>query len=149
MFRAIYFKHLKALIISFGILAVFAAVCVFAAHAGTPKTIGVRGQSVSLTAEDEADVKAFLCACGYEETEFCFERGITVPKHWNDVYTSYNELQRRQGFDLTPYKGREATEYVYFVSGGRNITVLTSGGRIIAVHICSCDGSECAVLTEE
>ena len=105
-------------------------------------TTEINGETVSLYAEEEAGVAAFLSACGYEAPELQFAHEITVPKQWNDVYTAYNELQLRQGFDLTPYKGKAATEYVYFVSERRNLTVIVSNNRIIAVHICDCDGSE-------
>ena len=69
-----------------------------------------------------------------------------MPKHWNETYTRYNELQRQQGFDLAPFKGKPAKEYVYFVADARNATVLVSGNRIIAAHVCSCDGSEMRMI---
>lgn len=148
MFRAVKCKNPKTVMIIFACLLLLAAVCFFALRTGTPDTITIRGEEFSLKAEDETEIKAFLAACGYESPALQFERVLIIPKHWNDVYTAYNELQRRQGFDLVPYKGKGAAEYVYFVPEGRNITVLTSGGRIIAAHICSCDGSECAVLPD-
>ena len=148
MFRAIQCKRKKTALTAVLCLTTVAAVCVFVLCTGSPDTITVRGESVSLRAADEADIRSFLAACGYENPELQFTAGITIPKHWNETYTLYNALQVRQGFDLVPYKGKAAQEHVYFVSDGRNITVLTSGGRIIAAHICSCDGSECAVLAE-
>ena len=147
MFRSMKIQNTRLMLISLVGLLLFAAVCLTALRAGAPAAVSIRGESVSLKAEDEADVAAFLSACGYEAPEWQFAHEITIPKQWNDVYTAYNELQRRQGFDLTPYKGKAATEYVYFVSERRNITVIVSDHRIIAVHICDSDGSEMQAVT--
>ena len=38
---------------------------------------------------------------------------ITIPSEFNEVYTSYNELQKQQGLDLTKYSGEECTKYTY------------------------------------
>ncbi|MBQ3331454.1 MAG: DUF4830 domain-containing protein [Ruminococcus sp.] len=115
---------------------------------GAPDTVEINGESYPTRVENEAGVERFLAACGYGSPEFLFANEITVPKHWNDVYTRYNEMQRQQGFDLTPYKGKPAKEYVYFVSDIRSATVLVSGGRIIAAHVCEFDGSEVRIIKQ-
>ena len=99
-----------------------------------------------MSAESEGDVEKFLTACGYDDIEFLFTHEITVPKNWNDTYVQYNELQIEQGFDLVPYKGKSAAEYAYFVDDTLNATVLVSDNRIIAAHICECDGREMKLL---
>lgn len=148
MFRSVKLRKLRLTALSLIGVVLLAAVCLTALRSCSPDTVTIGGERYPLKAQDAADVAAFLTACGYEAPEPVFAHEITVPKQWNDVYTAYNELQQRQGFDLTPYKGRPATEYVYFVSEGRNVTVLVSGKRIIAAHICDCDGGEMRLLTE-
>ncbi|MBQ3265939.1 MAG: DUF4830 domain-containing protein [Ruminococcus sp.] len=122
--------------------ALFCAACFFALRSGGGDTVTVRGESYPLRVDDETDVVRFLEACGYEAPEPVFQHEITVPKNWNETYTKYNELQRQQGFDLVPYKGKAAEEFVYFISEARNVTVLTSGGKVIAAHLCDVDGGE-------
>ncbi len=146
MFRAIHMKHKKTVLISLVCLVIAAAAGFLALRSAVPDTIMIRGERYSTKVRNQADIEAFLAACGYDSPELLFEHEITIPKHWNETYTSYDELQRSQGFDLLPYKGKAAQEHVYFVSEGRNITVLTSGGRIVAAHICDCDGSEMKLI---
>lgn len=147
MFRSVRLKNIRAAVFCVIGVLLLTAVCFFAMRRGAPDTFEINGESYSTRVENEADVERFLEACGCEDPEFLFENEITVPKHWNETYTRYNELQRRQGFDLVPYKGDPAKEYVYFVSDARNATVLVSGNRIVAAHVCSCDGSELRLIT--
>lgn len=148
MFRAVRLKSLRLTILSLVGVILFAMICLIAVRGSAADTIEVNGEKLSLSAEDETDVERFLTACGCEEIEFLFENEITIPKNWNDTYIMYNELQRQQGFDLTPYKGKTAEKREFFVSGGRNATVLTHDGKIVAAHLCNCDGTEMRIIHE-
>lgn len=146
MFRSVKLKKIRLVLLSlFGVLLV-AVICLAALRGKSGDAAVVNDEKVLLSAESEADVEDFLTACGYESPEFLFEHEITVPKQWNETYEAYNELQRQQGFDLVPYKGKPATEYVYFVSDTHNAVVLASDNKIIAAHICECDGSEMKII---
>ena len=141
MFRAFKLKNIRLTVFSLLCLLIFTTVCLLSLRAGTPDTVEINGKNYSLRAEDEADITAFINVCGYEVGEQLYEREITVPKHWNDIYTRYNELQRQQGFDLLPYKGKSARELCYTVDGSdKTITLLLGESRIIAAHICASDG---------
>ena len=141
MFRAFKLKNIYLTVFSLLCLLIFTAVCLLSLRAGAPDTVEINGENYSLRAEDEADIAAFISVCGYEVGEQLSEREITVPKYWNDTYTNYNELQRQQGFDLVPYKGKSACELCYTVDGSdKMITLLIGEDRIIAAHICDTDG---------
>ena len=147
MFRSVKLKKIRIVLLTiFGVLLI-AVICLAVLRGKSGDAAVINGENVSLSAECEADVEAFLTVCGYESSEFLFEHEITVPKQWNETYEAYNDLQRQQGFDLVPYKGKPATEYVYFVSDARNAVVLVSDNRIIATHISECDGSEMKILS--
>lgn len=146
MFRSVRLKSIRLTILSLIGVLLFVTICLVALRGRSSDTIEINGEKISLRAEDEADVDRFLSACGYEEREFLFEHEITVPKNWNDTYIQYNELQKEQGFDLVPYKGKPAVEYVYFVDQVWNATVLASDHNIIAAHICNIDGSEMKII---
>lgn len=146
MFRSVKIKSIRLTLLSLIGVLLFAAVVLVALRGGASDTIEIGGEKVSLIAEDESDVRRFLLACGYDDPEFLFEHEITVPKNWNETYIQYNALQKEQGFDLVPYKGKPAIGYVYFVDETLNATVLVSDSRIIAAHICSVDGSEMKIL---
>lgn len=146
MFRSVKIKSIRLTLLSLIGVLLFAAVVLVALRGGASDTTRINGEKLSLIAEDEADVRRFLLSCGYEDPAFLFEHEITVPKNWNDTYIQYNELQKEQGFDLVPYKGKPATEYVYFVDDTLNATVLVSDNRIIAAHVCGIDGGEMKII---
>jgi hypothetical protein len=61
------------------------------------------------------------------------------------VFAAYNELQRTQGLDLTPYAGKTVERYTYTVTNynGFDGTVLANllvyRGRVIGGDVCSAD----------
>ena len=109
-------------------------------------------------ARDEADVAAisaedgiplcrdFLISRGWSVSEHAPEVSeLTVPETFNEVYNAYNELQKAQGYDLTPYRGRRITKYLFHIENypGRpgdasiRAAVLISDGEIVGGDICS------------
>lgn len=148
MFRSVRIKNIWLTVFSLIGVLFFVAVCLTALRAGSPDTVAMGEERVSLIAEDDEDLMAFLAACGCQDPALLYEHEITVPKHWNATYTAYNVLQREQGFDLVPYKGKAATELAY-ADGDRCITLLVCEQKIIAAHCCDPDGSDLRVLIEE
>ena len=70
----------------------------------------------------------FLESLGWEVCEEpVSERNIVIPQEFSSIYTSYNELQLAQGYDLSQYCGLEATVYTYTVE---NYTGYT--GNVVA-----------------
>ena len=138
MFRSVKIKNTSVTVFSLACLIVFVLVCFFMLRTGVPQTVSIGGEEYSLRAEDDTDIRAFLDACGAEGAELVTEREITVPKAWNKIYESYQELQKAQGLDLEPYRGKPARELIY-ASADRDdyAAVLVSGGRIIAAHRCT------------
>lgn len=146
MFQSVKLKKIRLTILSLIGVLLFVTICLVALRGRAADTMEINGETVTLHAEDEADVECFLTSCGYSTPEFLFQHEITVPKNWNEVYTEYNELQRQQGFDLVPYKGKTAVEYEYFVDDTLNASVLVSENRIIAAHVANCDGREMRMI---
>lgn len=70
---------------------------------------------------------------------------VTIPAEFDKVFASYNELQRRQGLDLSNYASRTVERYTYTVTnyGDFDGTVLANllvyRGRVIGGDICSAD----------
>ena len=64
-------------------------------------------------------------------------QSIRIPTEDSEVLRRYNALQQSQGFDLTPYAGRQATRYVYEVlnypdaGGPVYATIFVLEGKII------------------
>ncbi len=65
------------------------------------------------TNEDRVE---YLQELGWEvNPEPLSEQTVLLPEEFPQVLAEYNDLQLRQGFDLTLYAGKEATVYLYQV----------------------------------
>ena len=89
---------------------------------------------------------SYLNLCGWKVDENNFtEEKITIPYKFNKTYENYNQIQRLQGFDLSDYKGSEATQYTYditnYPNNKKNIkaVLIISNDRIIGGNIHSTD----------
>ncbi len=66
--------------------------------------------------ENEQQRQEFLKDMGWEVSpEFDECKQILIPEEFNEVYTSYNDLQKQQGFDLSDHKGKSCDIYTYKV----------------------------------
>ncbi|MGN0696475.1 MAG: DUF4830 domain-containing protein [Oscillospiraceae bacterium] len=57
----------------------------------------------------------FLNSCGLIVKPDPEVQEIKIPRKFGTIYEEYNRLQQSQGFDLTPYAGREAVLCSYTV----------------------------------
>ncbi len=71
-------------------------------------------------------------------------KSIVIPDVFSDVYENYNALQKKSGYDLTPYKGADAVVYTYPVGKIRKenndeyyVNLIVYKGRIIGGDISS------------
>ena len=70
---------------------------------------------------------------------------ITIPKEFDKVMTSYNEIQKQQGLDLSKYAKKSAKRYTYKVTnypeynGTVYANVIVYRDKVIAGDICSAD----------
>ena len=42
---------------------------------------------------------------------------VTIPEVFDEVYKNYNDLQQKNGFDLSKYRGRRVMQYTYRLIG--------------------------------
>ena len=125
-------KQILTALCAVGILL---AVCVAAfSDGGAVETVS----EIRVTAGNVAERIAFLRQFGWEtesEPEEICE--IIVPEEFNEVYARYNELQKSQGFDLSPYAGKRIKRWTYAVEnypgydGGVVANLLILDGRVI------------------
>lgn len=87
----------------------------------------------------------FLTNFGWEVVSEPIEmREVMIPQSFNDVYTTYNEMQKAQGFDLKPYAGYNCMQYKYQVSNYPSekeiyATILVFDARIIGGDLACAD----------
>ncbi|MBE6541002.1 MAG: DUF4830 domain-containing protein [Ruminococcaceae bacterium] len=92
------------------------------------------------------DVIGFLAQFGWEvEPTPVEEVKIKIPGEFDKVMNSYNELQRKQGLDLSKYRDREVTRYTFKVknfsdyNGTVMANVIVYKKKVIGGDICSTD----------
>lgn len=70
---------------------------------------------------------------------------VVIPNKFNDVYNEYNKIQKKQGFDLSKYKGKRVKRYTYQVTNYPSKTddntiranIIIYNSEVIGGDICS------------
>ena len=66
------------------------------------------------TVETREDRVAFFAGLGWEvDPESESEREVVIPEVFDEIFESYNALQKKAGFDLEAYKGKTVKKYTY------------------------------------
>lgn len=105
------------------------------------------GGEISLDGVGEHEGRVeFIKQFGYEIGEApVSEAEFNMPTVFDRVSTDYNEIQRRQGLDLTKYGGKKVCRYTYEVKnyegyeGKVLANVIVYRGRVIGCDISSDD----------
>ncbi len=57
---------------------------------------------------------SFIAKLGWEaDPESESERDVIIPETFDEIFESYNALQKKAGFDLEDYKGKTVKKYTY------------------------------------
>ena len=73
------------------------------------------------------------------------EQQVTIPADFDKVFAEYNEIQRKQGLDLSSFKKKNVMRYTYVVKnypdydGDVYINILVYRNNVIGGDICSAD----------
>lgn len=88
----------------------------------------------------------FVKQFGWEvEAEPIKEQQVVIPREFDKVFAEYNELQRRQGLDLSSFKKKSVMRYTYTVTNYPNydgevyINILVYRNKVIGGDVCSAD----------
>ncbi len=90
-----------------------------------------------------SDAAEFLKQFGWEVGSEPIETAeIKVPSDFDSVFTEYNEIQKRQGLDLSKYRRKTVTRHTFEVTNFPDATgevlasVIVYKGTVIAGDIC-------------
>ena len=107
------------------------------------------GASVSYNYEkikSNEDRINFLKQFGIEvDAEPTKEQQVTIPKEFDKIFAEYNEIQRRQGLDLSAFRKKTVTRYTYRVTNYANyegevyVNLLVYRNTVIGGDVCSAD----------
>lgn len=133
-------RQLKKTLYILAAIAVLAVIAVFVGDRvwGGNKDGLVRGDTAA-TRED------YLSSIGLEFKKNSSVVEVTVPKEFDKNFTSYNEMLKAAGFDLSEFKGQTLSKCTYIVTNrgdlGKNINavLLVKDGYIVAGHLVSAD----------
>jgi len=95
--------------------------------------------SSSTKAETNTDRVDFLKSCGWEVAPEPVEyQEVLLPEVFSGIFLTYNEMQRRQGYDLLPLRGQRVQRFAYAIlnhpsdgSGNARVNLLVHNGEII------------------
>ena len=85
----------------------------------------------------------FIESFGIEvEDEAVEEKSFTMPEKFDRVILGYNELQKKQGLDLSKYAKKKVQRYTYLVTnyddeGTVYVNIFVWRGRVVACDISS------------
>ena len=94
----------------------------------------------------EEDRIEFLRQFGWEVKPEAVESvEITIPERFDKIFTAYNEMQKRQGLDLSKYKKKNVQRYTYEITnydgydGVVYANIIVYRNKVIAGDVCSAD----------
>ena len=88
----------------------------------------------------------FLKQFGWEvEAQPTKEEQVLIPKEFDKIFAEYNEIQRKQGLDLSSFKKKSVMRYTYLVKNYPNydgdvyVNLLVYRNTVIGGDVCSAD----------
>ncbi len=104
----------------------------------------ITAKITDLNAENNEQRIRYLKSFGWEVSEEPTEIvEVAIPTEFNDVYEKYNIIQKKQGFDLSPYRGKTVKRWTYDVKNYPDnkpyvkANLLVFENKIIGGDICS------------
>lgn len=122
-----------------GILAVTGIIVVILTFVGNHSASV--SSSASISCETNKERVEYIQSLGYETDGKETSKEVTIPTVFNDVYNRYNDIQKKQDFDLSKYKGKTVTLYTYSITNykdNKNVIadLMVYDGVLIGADLC-------------
>lgn len=113
---------------------------------GQSSELNNKNLSVNNSATDISDILQFISNFDYSVKNEPDEiKEVVIPKEFNDVYENYNEIQKKQGYDLRKYSGRRVKRWTFTITNYPGyekeeyikINILICDGKVIGGDVCS------------
>ncbi len=139
--RASSLKFIAAVVLSVAILTTMIILIPSAEGNGD---ITASGNANYHSINSEEDVITFIESFGWTVEKTPVEKeDVTIPDEFDKVFINYNEIQKKQGLDLSHYKRKTVTRYTFTVTNYENYegtvyaNVIVYRNRVIGGDICS------------
>lgn len=140
--RASSLKFIISCVLSVMVVGALIIVIPFTESTGESVMAGVNFDGIN----GAEDVKGFLESLGWSLKEGDgISEEVTIPDEFDKVFVNYNEIQKRQGLDLSKYKRKKVTRYTFEVTnypeyeGTVLANVIVYRNRVVGGDICSGD----------
>ena len=117
-----------------------------AAEAATGNASVKISEMKKVSGKTNEDRLKFIRSFGWEVDEEPAEiMEVIIPEEFDDVYTQYNAIQKKQGCDLEQYRGKRCKRYAYTITNypgtdqAVQITLLVCKNKIVGGDISSLD----------
>ncbi len=126
------------------VAGIFCAFMISAKGASTDVAKNSEKKITGLAAENNEQRINYLKQFGWEvKNEPSEIVEVAIPTEFNDVYEKYNVIQKKQGFDLSAYRGKSVKRWTYDVTNypdnRQNVkaNILVYEDKVIGGDICS------------
>lgn len=138
----------KLAIIGIAVAAIVAVLIAVFTQMGTQPSSATQS-GVTVKAGNAQERIAFLAQFGWDIKEDPLQvEEVLVPAEFDEVYEKYNDIQKRQEFDLAKYKGCRVKRWTYEIlnypgqeasaaNGAIRANVLVYEGAVIGGDVCS------------
>lgn len=119
------------------------AVVSFVGNHSVKPTVASKDISCTTTEKRVEYINSF----GYKTDSRELSKEIIIPEKFNEVYEQYNQIQKKQGFDLSKYKGQKAVLYTYNIlncEDNDNVVanLIVSKGILIGADLCDTSAND-------
>lgn len=103
------------------------------------------GNPRKIKGEDFGDRMAYVYSLGLKIEDGETKKSITVPESFSKAYKEYNEIQKKSGFDLSNYKGKNGYLYTYkLLDNNKNLELTVINGKIVGANFSWDSGGKTA-----
>ena len=125
-------------------IVIFSTIAIFSYNIQKGKYVNANKKPITLIADSNKSRKEFFNTYGWETSNEAIEiNDVAIPHKFDEVYSEYNNIQKKQNMDLSKYKGKMVKQYIYEITNyplhpkGVRGDMLVYGGQIIACTVYS------------
>ena len=110
-------KFTAALLLSLAVL-VLLVIFIPTYDSEAQPTLSIDGKEISFqNIRSDADRREFLAQFGWSLSDKePFYEEVSIPKEFDSIFAAYNDMQKKQGLDLSKYSGKICQHYRYEIT---------------------------------